>query len=139
MAFESQGARFFWSNDTAVSSASTNLVGEVKSFSGPTGAAGVIDVSHLGSTAKEKLIGLPDEGQFTLSLNYSTSPANVRLRTDRSARNKRKWLLKLNDDSTTIIRGDGYCLNFPLTGGVDAALSQDITIEITGKTTWSTA
>lgn len=139
MAYESHGIKIWWSNDTAKSSASTNLLGEVKTFNIQTGGAAAIDVSHLNSTAKEKLMGLPDEGQWTLGMSFSTSPANARLRSDRLARNRRCLLAKLADPSTTIVYGDAYCLSCPLSGGVDAALTQEVTFEITGKLTWSTA
>jgi len=41
----------------------------VVSFQGPGGQASVIDVTNLASTAKEKRVGLRDEGQLSLSLH----------------------------------------------------------------------
>ena len=70
MAFEAQGTEFFWSTNTTVASTSTScMIGEITDFSGPGGQAAVIDVTNLNSTAKEKLVGLRDEGQLSLSLN----------------------------------------------------------------------
>ena len=44
------------------------------------GSASVIDVTDLDSDAKEKMIGLADEGQVTLSLNYMPAdPGQVAL------------------------------------------------------------
>ncbi len=71
MAFESQGTEFFWSATTAATTAAARLVGDVTDFSGPGGQASVIDITNLNSTAKEKLVGLRDEGQVSLSLNMA--------------------------------------------------------------------
>jgi hypothetical protein len=57
MAMESQGVSVYFSTSSANSTAAAALVEQVVSFNGPSGSAGVIDVTHLGSTAKEKLIG----------------------------------------------------------------------------------
>ena len=43
----------------------------VVSFQGPGGQASVIDVTNLASTAKEKRVGLRDEGQLSLSFQFS--------------------------------------------------------------------
>jgi hypothetical protein len=144
MAFESQGTQFFWGDTTALSTSSTNLVGEVKTFNGPSGSANVIDITSLGSTAKEKLMGIRDEGQLTLEVNLMPSDAaQMKLRTDRAARTLKAWILKLNDNATdgnkTRLKGDGYCTGFAISGGVDDVVKASITIEITGAVVWSTA
>jgi len=64
MAIESQGAIFYWSTTTAASTSTSHAVAEVVGFNGPTGSANVIDVSHLGSTAREKLIVAPRAGAW---------------------------------------------------------------------------
>ena len=45
-------------------------IGEINTWDGPSGSANMYETTHLGSTAKEKQIGLPDEGQVTLSINW---------------------------------------------------------------------
>ena len=137
MSFNSQGTIFYWSTSTA---ATTNVaVGEVKSFSGPGGSANVIDASHLGSTAKEKKMGLPDEGQITLECNLLTSAGGQSaLRADRSSRTKRAFLLALSDPSSCRVTGKGYCTGFSISGAVDDLVKASVTIEITGAVTWST-
>jgi hypothetical protein len=144
MAFEAQGTQLFWGDTTSLSTASTNLIGEVKSFSGPSGSAGIIDITSMASTAKEKLIGLRDEGQITLECNLNTvDAAQMKLRTDRANRTLKAWILKLNDNSTdaakTRLKGEGYCTGFSVSGGVDDVVKSSITIEITGGVAWSTA
>jgi len=43
-------------------------ISEIKTFTGPGGSATVIDVTDLSSAAKEKRMGLADEGQLSLPL-----------------------------------------------------------------------
>lgn len=110
-------------------------IGEVVDFSGPGGSASVIDATHLGSTAKEKLMGLPDEGQFTFNLNLDPQDAGQEdLRDARLARSKNSYVLTLSDGTT--LSFDGFCLEFSIAGGVDALVSASCTIEITGPVTW---
>ncbi len=116
----------------------SQLVGEVVDFSGPGGSASVIDATHLGSTAKEKLMGLPDEGQFTFNLNLDPQDEGQGdLRDARIARSKNTYLLTLSDGTT--LSFDGFCLEFSIAGGVDALVSASCTIEITGPVTWTPA
>jgi len=138
MAIETQGCKFFWSTSTAQSTAQE--VGEVVDFGGPGGAAGVIDVTHLQSTAKEKMIGLRDEGQFTMTLNYNpTNTGQIALVSDRASRTKRKALLKFSDTATSCAVFDGYCLQFSVNGAADDKIVANAAIEITGAVTYTTA
>ena len=137
MAISSQGIKFFWSTSTAVSTAQS--IGEVNDFTGPGGAAAVIDITHLQSTAKEKLMGLRDEGQLTLNINYNaTDTGQVALKADRASRSKRSAALKFADSATSFISFDAYCLNFSISGAVDQKVAAAVTLEIDGPVTWST-
>lgn len=139
----SQGVEFFWSNTTAYSTASTCLIGEVTDFSGPGGQAAVIDVSHLGSTAREKRIGLRDEGQMTLGINFVPSDVGqLALRSDRATRTMKKVVIKFND--TTEVGSnkavfDAYCSGFSISGGVDQKVAGQIVLEVANAVTYSTA
>jgi hypothetical protein len=137
MAIESQGAFFYLSTTTSLS---TNIaVGQVTGFNGPTGSANVIDVTHLQSTAKEKMIGLRDEGQITLDLNcFPGDAGQVKLRECRAARTQCNWALKLNDTAITMLNANGYISGYAITGSVDNKVNLSVTIEITGAVTWST-
>ena len=56
----------------------------VVSFQGPGGQAQVIDVTNLSSTAKEKRMGLRDEGSLSLTLHFDPdNTVHDGLRTDR--------------------------------------------------------
>jgi hypothetical protein len=144
MAFESQGTEFYWSTSTAASTAAGALVGEVTDFSGPGGQANIIDVTHLNSTAKEKLVGLRDEGQLSMTLNLSFSDAGqIALRADRASRSKRKAVIKFNDNTTDAAKTkaifDGYVLGFSVSGAVDDKVGANCVIEITGAVTYSSS
>lgn len=138
MAMESQGCKVFWSASTSQSTA--QQVNGVTDFSGPGGAAAVIDITHLGSTAKEKLIGLRDEGQLTLTLNYDpTDAGQAALVTDRAARNLRKALIKFTDAATHCAVFDAYCQQFQVQGAVDNKIVANAVLEITNAVTYTTA
>jgi hypothetical protein len=116
----------------------------VTDFSGPGGQAAVIDVTNLGSTAKEKLVGLRDEGQLSLTLNMSFSDtAQTAIRADRAARTKRKCVIKFNDSTDDKIKTkalmDAYCLGFSISGAVDRQVSANAVIEITGPVVYTNA
>ena len=73
-AIKSQGTYFYLSNQdaslTAYGSATFAALGETSSIGEPSGEAADIDVTHLLSTAKEYLIGLPDNGNMQVGGNY---------------------------------------------------------------------
>ena len=143
MAIESQGAIFFWSTTTAASIFTSHAVAEVVGFNGPSGGANVIDVSHLGSTAKEKLIGLRDEGQVTLDVNFRPgTTAQDYLRNCRANRLMRKGVIQLNDNTTEVAKTkiifDAYVGAFSISGAVDQVVKGSITLEITGACTYAT-
>ena len=136
MAIESQGCVLYWSTTTSLSTAIS--VGQVVGFNGPTGSANVIDASHLGSTAKEKMIGLRDEGQITLDCNLAPSDTGqVKLRECRAARTQGNWAIKMTDTAITMLNGHGYVSGFSVTGAVDQIVKASITIEISGAVTYS--
>ena len=144
MAFEAQGTQFFWSSDTAASTADARLVGEVTDFSGPGGQAAIIDVTNLNSTAKEKLVGLRDEGQVSMTLNLSFSDAGqIALRADRATRSRRRAVIKFNDNTTDAAKTkacfDAYVMGFSITGAVDNKVSANAVLEITGAVAYSSA
>lgn len=109
-------------------------VGEVKTWGGPSGSASVIDVSHLGSTRKEKRMGLADEGQMTLTFNRVFGNAGqesaLTARSDRELRN-----FKITYSDATVGSFTGYVLEFSTSGGVDGIVEGSATIEISGAYT----
>lgn len=135
-AIESQGITIQISVGNSPSAFST--IANVTSFKGPGGSATVIDVSNLSSVAKEKLMGLPDEGQFTLDLNFDPDAATHQALRD-ARRNRTPCEFKINFTDTTPMAAifAGYVLGFEISGQVDQQVKASATIEIDGAVTWT--
>lgn len=130
--------------DTAVSQVNgytMNAIGEVISFSGPSGSPAVIDITHLGSTAKEKMISVRDEGQVTFEILYDSSgnTAHTQLNSERIARTKRYYEIELTDGTNagTFLFFAAYVSGFSLSGAVDDALKASVTLDITDEVHWT--
>ena len=109
-----------------------------KTFSGPGGSATVIDTTTLCSTAKEKRMGLADEGQFSFSINFVPGDAgHEALRAARASRAPTDFKLKFSDTPATEWEFTGFVLSFSVSGAVDAVIEASVTIEITGAITES--
>ncbi len=112
-------------------------IGEVNTWDGPSGSAAMYETTHLGSTAKEKQIGLPDEGQVTLSINWiqDSDAGQQAAAAARTARTTRNFKITFSDASTATFAG--YVLGLTSSGGVDDKVAGSITIEISGAVTWA--
>lgn len=133
MAFNAQGTLI------EVETATPNTfvaVNGVRTFSGPGGQANVIDATTLQSTGKEKLLGLKDEGQFSLACTYlPTDPGQLRLQAVRASGLATDFRVTFSDADETELTFSGFCQGFSISGGVDELTAADITIEITGSVT----
>lgn len=106
---------------------------EIKSFSGPSGSASVIDVTDLSSAAKEKRMGLADEGQIQFTINYIPEDAvHAGLRSDRASRTLRDFQMQYTDDGDTLWEFSGFVTGFSVSGAVDGVVEAQVTIEISG-------
>lgn len=115
-------------------------VSEVKSFGGiGGGTASVKDVTHLKSTAKEKKLGLKDEGQVTLAGNYIEDDAGQEMMKTARA-NSTKLTMKIELANKKTPSGNGTTWQFDIfvqtfkTDGisVDETVTFDSSCEITG-------
>ena len=130
-AIKSQGVTFGRSTDGG---SVYNDVGEITSIAGPGGSAAVIDVTNLSSAAKEKLIGLPDEGQITLEVNLDPGDAQqIGLKDDRASQTKRDFKITLTDTSSTELTFQAFCLGFVINAAIDDKVGATITLEVTGS------
>lgn len=112
-------------------------IGNVKTFDGPGGTTTVLDATNLESTFHEKLIGLPDEGQFTLGLNLDPADTvHLAIKTARRNRTLCEFRITLPNTAATKLIFFGYVIGFRISGGVDAIVNSSITIEIDGEVTW---
>ncbi len=128
-AIESQGVNLEWDGTD---------IGEVLSFSGPGGSAAIIDKTNLASTAREKMMGLPDEGQISFDLSlYPPDAGQAKLIADRQSRTRKTCRLFLTDTGGTILTCDAYCTGFSIAGSVDDKVTASVSIEIDGNVNWS--
>src|SRR5688572_24275389 len=73
-------------------------IAEIRSFSGPGGSSAVIDATTLSSTGKEKILGLQDEGQLTLELNFSPGDSGQQaLLADRAAQLRKNFKITFSN------------------------------------------
>ena len=107
---------------------------DVVSINGPSGSATVIDASDLSSTAREKVMGLMDEGQVTLEMHYLPDNAvHETLRAARAAKTLKSFVITFTDTvPATWFRFNAYVTGFAVTSGVDQLLNASVTLEITG-------
>jgi predicted secreted protein len=112
------------------------VIGEVISFDGPGGKAAIIDITNLASAAKEKLPGLPDEGQFTLSVNFNADdPGQAELRASRIAQELRVFHVTFVDGG--VAKFSAYIMEFKVSGKADSKVEASIGMEISGLVTWT--
>jgi hypothetical protein len=117
-------------------SSAFEAIPNVVSFQGPGGQASVIDVTNLASTAKEKRVGLRDEGSLSLTLHFDPDNAvHQGLRNDRANRTRQTFRITFTDEDPTQWTLHGYVTQFSVQGGVDAVLEASVTIEIDGDIT----
>lgn len=121
---------------TGTSPITYTTIKEVKSFTGPGGSAAVIDVTDLSSTAKEKRMGLQDEGQLSFVMNYLPDDVqHALLRTNRASRVLTPFRLTFTDTSPANWTFNAYVTGFSVSGAVDGVIEANVTLEITGSIT----
>ena len=80
---------------------------EIKTFSGPSGSAAVIDVTDLSSAAKEKRMGLADEGQLSFTINYIPSDTqHTALRAARAALTETNFKMVSTDTAKPVTKAE---------------------------------
>lgn len=116
----------------------TQITG-ISTFNGPGGSAAVIDVTDLSSVAKEKRMGVPDEGSLSFTLRYNPAEAShIALRAARSAQTNTSFQLTFTDATNTTWTFFAYVTTFTVQGGVDAVVEANVTLEINGEITENT-
>ena len=109
---------------------------EVKSIDGPGGQTAEIDVTDLSSTAKEFVLGLQDEGDITLDMNYI--PANTQhalLRTLRGSGAENNFRISFTDSPVTTWTFAARVKGFSISNAVDNVTALSVTLRVTGSIT----
>ena len=104
-------------------------------FSGlGSGSAAVIDTTDFDSTAKEKEMGLLDEGQVSLDFKYlPKDPGQLALKAARESQAKSAIRITLSDG--TKFEFDAFVLTFDKSGELDSVVEASATLEVTGGVT----
>jgi hypothetical protein len=107
---------------------------DIRDINFRTGSAAVNDTTDLDSTAREKRMGLPDEGQCTATIMIRPkNTAHAALIDARVARTKLQLEIEFTDESpATRYRFFGYVLAVPMSANTDSILESNLVIEITG-------
>lgn len=122
---------------SSVSPDSFVAIPDVVGIDGPSGSATIIDATDLDSTAREKVMGLMDEGQVTLNINYRPDQtAHELLRAQRAAKALCLFKITFTDSApATTYTFSAYVTGFNVSGSVDNLVKASVTIEITGPIT----
>lgn len=95
------------------------------------GSAAVIDTTDFDSAAKEKSMGLPDEGQCSVSMIFIAKDAGqLAMRAARGTRAATKFRITLSD--STKYELTAYVLTFERNGEQDDVVKASSNLEITG-------
>lgn len=111
-------------------------IGDVTSFSGPSGSKGEIDTTDVAATAKTFIGSLPDLGSISFSMNYiPTDTQHAQIRSDflSSTSVSRRYQITYSDSPQTTQQFDGYVSSFSVEVGVDAALTASGEIRVTAS------
>jgi hypothetical protein len=113
-------------------------IGEIKSFNGPGGQASEIDVTTLESTGKEFLMGLQDEGEISLEVNFDPADVGqVFCRNARTNQTRNSYRITLPNAAATKLDFLAFCKGFSLAGGVDDVVKASLTLRVTGAVTFT--
>ena len=127
-----QGTKFAVSADASPPTFAD--IPEIRTIGGPDGSAPTIDVTDLDSTAREYVLGLKDEGSFSLGIMYIPGEAtHAQLRTAWGARTKLRFRVTFTDTGTTVWEFSGYVTGFSQNMGVDTVVEATVGIKITGS------
>lgn len=112
------------------------LIECIRSFSGMDGQSSEIDITCLSSNAKEFRQGLQDFGSFTIELNRDPNDnGQIELEAAKAAQATRTFILTLA--SGDVATFEGFVKSLTTVGGVDAVVTGQAVIRITGTVVWS--
>lgn len=110
-------------------------ISNVISFSGFDGEASEIDITNLDSTAKEKMAGLQDFGNFSFEFHPDYSDAGQDDLRDAQASGDLKTFLLTLSDATTVGFTAVVKNSQAISGGVDAPLAGSCSLSVSGSIT----
>jgi hypothetical protein len=122
---------------TAHATANTySNIGNARTLTGFDGSASEIDVTNLGSTAKEIRQGLVDFGQITFEADHDESDAGQSAFLSAYNSSVLK-AFKVNLPNGNTAAFSGYCKKFSASLGVDQVVKRQLDVRISGAVTWT--
>lgn len=123
-----------WVSGGTATPVAWTTIGNIKDFTAFDGSAATIDVTNLSSTAKEKRMGLQDNGNFSFNMDQDNSDAGqLALRASRTAQSLKTYKLTLPNTNTATF--SAYCSKVSDAGSVDGVVKNAVTLVITGAVT----
>lgn len=120
------------------SSETFNTIGEVLNIAGPSGSAPEIDITNLSSTAREFSMGLPDEGNISLTCNWDPDDTyQLQARTARNAQTLTNFKITCTDTPATTITFAAYVTEWSLNFDIDNVGKLTIGLRLTGAATFA--
>lgn len=113
-----------------------DAIAQIKSITGPSKTRNTIDVTSLDSVGgyREFITGFRDAGQITLNMLYSRDGYEL-LNDDFENDTPQNYQIILPDSEGTSLAFEGLVTELPLTIPTDDAVTNDVTIKITGTVT----
>jgi hypothetical protein len=110
---------------------------EVTQINGPDGSLNLIDTSHLGSTRKEYLPGLADNGTIQLACNFTAGTKQMEMfDLFNGSADPQPFRIKIPTDSTRTefhtFDFDAIVTRWSLADAVDSKVGLNITLQTTG-------
>ena len=119
---------------TAFATATFSPIGGVHSIGPATGQAADIDTTSLSSTAKEFLIGLPDNGNIAVQMNALTGDAGHTLLLAALGDSNPRWL-KIIWSNGTIWSIQVFVKEYTWSGAVDGKVDANASFRTSGPWT----
>lgn len=138
-AIKSQGTLVYISNEnadsTAYGSATFDAIGNVTNIGAPSGEAADIDTTSLESTAKEYLVGLPDNGTIEVAMNALSGDAgHSELKTALAAQTRRWFKIVWSNGDTHYAKA--LVKKYTWAAGVDTKIEAATSLRISGSWTY---
>lgn len=115
-----------------------NAIGQVSSITGiGSGTATENDATHLASTAREIVMGLPDEGTAAITgfLDTTDTTGQIAMRTANADQTKEKFRVTLVDSTTCTF--EAYVTQFSFDVTADGLIPFNSQLRLTGPKVWA--
>jgi len=109
---------------------------DVTDIAGPDGSASEIDTTDLSSTAREYRLGLTDNGNVTLTVNFKPQDTqHALLRTKSISGAETNFRITFTDSPATTWTFAAFVKGVPISNSVDGVTTASITLRVTGAVT----